>query len=72
MSAPKNVTRLHFQHQIYLPRPQSLAIVLEVFKLNYQVKRDKGGKNLEKACTRGSAINTEACDVIHVIFIQCF
>ena len=30
-------------------------------------------KNLEKACTRGSAVNTEeACDVIHLIFIQCF
>ena len=70
-----------------MPRPQSLAIVLGVFKLNYQAKRDKRGngkgtkkkeskwftfpsfiKNLEKACTRDSAVNTEACDVIHLIF----
>ena len=43
MSAPKSVTRFHYQDTIYLPRPQSLAIVLVVFKLNYQVKRDKGG-----------------------------
>ena len=43
MSAPKNVTRFHYQDTIYLPRPQSLAIVLVVFKLNYQVKRGKGG-----------------------------
>ena len=67
--------RCHYQDTVYLPRPQSLAIVLGVFKLNYQVKRDKGGngreerkgecftfpffiKNLEKACTRGSAVNT--------------
>ena len=29
-------------------------------------------KNLEKACTRGGAVNTEACNVIHLIFIQYF
>ena len=67
--------RSHYQDTIYLPRPQSLAIVLVVFKVNYQVKRDKGGngkgkkgecftfpsfiKSLEKAYTRGSADNTE-------------
>ena len=27
MSAPKNVTRFHYQDTIYLPRPQPLAIV---------------------------------------------
>ena len=43
MSAPKNVARFHYQHPIYLPRPQSLAIVLGVFKLNYQAKLEKGG-----------------------------
>ena len=43
MSAPKSVTRFHYQDTIYPPRPQSLAIVLVVSKLNYQVKRDKGG-----------------------------
>ena len=50
MSAPKNVTRFHYQDTIYLPRPQSLAIVLVVFKLNYQVKRDTGrnGKGRKK------------------------
>ena len=37
------LVRFHYQDKIYLPRPQSLAIVLVVFKLNYQVKRDKGG-----------------------------
>ena len=42
MAAPKNITRFHYQDTIYLPRPQSLAIVLVVIKLNYQVKRDKG------------------------------
>ena len=33
-----------------MPRPQSLAIVLGVFKLNYQAKRDKGenGKGTKK------------------------
>ena len=30
MSAPKNVTRFHYQDIIYLSRPQSLAIVLVV------------------------------------------
>ena len=77
MSAPKYAIRFHYQHAIYLSRPQSLAMVLGVFKLNYQVKRDKGGngkerkkksecftfpsfiKNLKKACTRGSAVNTK-------------
>ena len=39
----EQATRFHYQHPIYLPRPQSLAIVLGVFKLNYQAKRDKGG-----------------------------
>ena len=80
--------RCHYQDTVYLPRPQSLAIVLGVFKLNYQVNRDKGGngreerngecftfpsfiKNLEKACTRGSAANTRHVTVIHLIFIQC-
>ena len=84
MSAPKNVTRFHYQDIIYLPTPQSLAIVLGVFKLNYQVKRDKGGngkgrkkrrmfylpifiKNLEKACTRGSAVNTRHA-MIFILF----
>ena len=43
MSVHKNVTTFHYQDTIYLPQPQSLAIVLVVFKLNYQVKRDKGG-----------------------------
>ena len=40
--------RFHYQHAIYLPRPQSLAMVLGVFKLNYQVKRDKGGNGRER------------------------
>lgn len=50
MSASKNVTRFHHQDTIYLPRPQSLAIVLGIFKLNYQVKQDKrgNGKRREK------------------------
>ena len=43
MSAPKNVTRFDYQDTIYLPRSQSLAIGLVVFKLNNQLKRDKGG-----------------------------
>ena len=43
MSAPRHDIRFHYQHGIYLPRPPSLAMVLGVFKLNYQVKRDKGG-----------------------------
>ena len=33
MSAIKNITRLHHHHAIYLPRPQSLAMVLMVFNL---------------------------------------
>ena len=50
MSAPKNVIRFHYHDTIYLSRPQSLAIVLVVFKLNYQIKRDKGrnGKGRKK------------------------
>ena len=42
------LVRFHYQDKIYLPRPQSLAIVLVVFKLNYQVKRDKGGNGKEE------------------------
>ena len=48
MSAPRHVIRFHYQHAIYLPRPQSLAMVLGVFKLNYQVKRDAGGNGKER------------------------
>ena len=48
MSARRHVIRFYYQHAIYLPRPQSLAIVLGVFKLNYQVKRDKGGNGKER------------------------
>ena len=48
MSAPKHAIRFHYQHAIYLPRPQSLAMVLGVFKLNYQAKRDKGGNGKER------------------------
>ena len=48
MSAPRHVIRFHYQHGIYLPRPSSLAMVLGVFKLNYQVKRDKGGNGKER------------------------
>ena len=48
MSAPKTVTRFDYQDTIYLPRPQSLAIVLVVFKLNYQEKRDKGANVTER------------------------
>ena len=33
MSAPKSITRFHHQDAIYLPRPQSLAMVLRVFNL---------------------------------------
>ena len=33
MSTPKNITRFHHQGAIYLPRPQSLAMVLGVFNL---------------------------------------
>ena len=33
MSAPKNITRLHHLDTIYLPRSQSLAMVLRVFNL---------------------------------------
>ena len=33
MSAPKSITRFHHQDAIYLPRPQSLAMVLMVFNL---------------------------------------
>ena len=33
MSAPKNITRSHHQDAIYLPRLQSLAMVLGVFNL---------------------------------------
>ena len=33
MPAPKNVTRFHYQDAIYLPRAQSLAMVLGVFNL---------------------------------------
>jgi len=33
MSAPKNITRFHHQDVIYLPGPQSLAMVLGVFHL---------------------------------------
>ena len=40
--------RFHYQHATYRPRPQSLAMVLGVFKLNYQVKRDKGGNERER------------------------
>ena len=40
--------RFHYQHAIYLPRPQSHAMVLGVFKLNYQVTRDKGGNGRER------------------------
>ena len=40
----KNVPRFHYQDAIYLPRLQSLAMVLGVFKviIKYQ-KREKGG-----------------------------
>ena len=55
MSAPKNVARFHYQHPIYLPRPQSLAIVLGVFKLNYQAKRDKGGNGKGTTTTKNNA-----------------
>ena len=48
MSAPKYAIRFHYQHAIYLSRPQSLAMVRWVFKLNYQVKRDKGGNGKER------------------------
>ena len=48
MSAPKYAIRFHYQHAIYLSRPQSLAMVPGVFKLNYQVKRDKGGNGKER------------------------
>ena len=48
MSAPKYAIRFHYQHAIYLPRPQSLAMVLGVFKLNYQAKRDKEGNGKER------------------------
>ena len=48
MSAPRHVIRFHYQYAIYLPRPQSLAMVLGVFKLNYQVKRDTGGNGKER------------------------
>ena len=48
MSDPRHVIRFHYQHAIYLPRPQSLAMVLGVFKLNCQVKRDKGGNGKER------------------------
>ena len=42
------LVRFHYQDTVYLPRPQSLAIVLVVFKLNYQVKWDKGGDGKEE------------------------
>ena len=32
-SPPKSITRFHHQDAIYLPRPQSLAMVLRVFNL---------------------------------------
>lgn len=42
------LVRFHYQYTIYLPRRQSLAILPVVFKLNYQVKRDKGGNGKGK------------------------
>ena len=48
----KNVARFHYQDTIYLPCPQSLAMVLGVFKviIKYQ-KREKGGNEKgKKAC----------------------
>ena len=45
----KNVARFHYQDTIYLPCPQSLAMVLGVFKviIKYQ-KREKGGNEKGK------------------------
>ena len=45
----KNVARFHYQDAIYLPCPQSLAMVLGVFKviIKYQ-KREKGGNEKGK------------------------
>ena len=45
----KNVARFHYQDVIYLSRPQSLAMVLGVFKviIKYQ-KREKGGNEKRK------------------------
>ena len=47
MSAPKSITRFHHQDAIYLPRPQSLAMVLGVF--NLIIKESEKKEETERA-----------------------
>ena len=46
MSAIKNITRLHHHDAIYLPRPQSLAMVLMVF--NFIIKKSETKEETER------------------------
>ena len=46
MSAPKSIIRFHHQAAIYLPGPQSLAMVLEVF--NLIIKKSKTKEETER------------------------
>ena len=48
MSAPKNITRFHHQDANYLPRPQSLAMFLEVFYLIIKKSEKKEETEREK------------------------